>query len=117
MPVQILDCNIIASVDKTHATLYHNTHHCNSELPSNTRKWLPVHDELVLPLSHLALLRLLPLLELRGISLSVLQQAHHRAQSDLAVALHSNDHRSVRIQGYTSSIIAGKITYGAFISK
>jgi hypothetical protein len=46
-----------------------------------------VHDELVLPLAHLALLRLLPLLQFRGVGLSVLQQAHHRAQRDLAVAL------------------------------
>jgi hypothetical protein len=41
----------------------------------------------VFPLPHLALFRLLSLFQLRAVCLAVLQQAHHRTQSDLAVAL------------------------------
>ncbi len=47
-----------------------------------------MHDEFVLPLAHLALLRLLALLELCAVRLAVLQQTPHSAQSDLAVALY-----------------------------
>jgi Tfp pilus assembly protein PilV len=41
----------------------------------------------VFPLPHLALFGLLALLQLRAVCLAVLQQAHHRAQSNLAVTL------------------------------
>lgn len=46
-----------------------------------------VADEFVLPLSHLPLAGLLPLLELGAVCLTVLQQSHHRAERDLPVSL------------------------------
>jgi hypothetical protein len=51
------------------------------------RGYVLLAHKLVLPLPHLALTGLLPLSELRGVGLSVLQQSHHCAESDLTVSL------------------------------